>query len=293
MFPANWKHFHLRLIRVMALIFLSVSSTQASAGPKSCAEVASAVMATDHITLVQDSNFIGNVAECIDEMIKVGSKLDKLQPIIQRLPELIVKALPVAKKGGMVLLSVYALYRSFELYDRAMNLEKDFLMYRERFEALKEEMEHFKDFKVTQLIPQWEIGNAANMEKDMDMLLEMTSRQSTRIWELFLAIHKETKTAESDNRWTAFYSVVAVAACGWSIAVGNVPIMVVTCGVGTVIVAFSAQMYIKNTYTITRLDMFIKDVISMRKEITKYRSQLDLAKIKGNKISSYLINTSL
>lgn len=281
MFPANRKHIHLRFILLTALIFLSASLTQASTGPKSCAEVASAVMATDHITLVQDSNFIGNVAECIDEMIKVGSKFHKLQPIIQKLPELIDKALPVAKKGGMVLLSVYARYRSFELYDPAMNLEKDFMMYRERFEALKEEMEHFKDFKVTQLIPRLEIGNTANLEKDMDMLLEMFSRQSTRIWELFLDIHKESKTAESDNRWTAVLSVFAVAACGCSIVVGYIPMMVVTCGVGTVTVAFSAEMYIKNTNTITKLDMFIKDVISMRKEITKYRLQLDLAKMKG------------
>ena len=237
------------------------------------------MMAMDHITLLQDSNFTGNVAECIEEMIKVGSKFDKLQPIIQKLPELIEKALTVAKKGGVVLLSVNALYRSFELYDRAMNLEKDFMMYREKFEALKEEMEHLKDFILTQLIPRWQIGNAATLEKDIDMLLEMISRQSTRIWELSLAIHRESKTAESDNRWTAFYSVVAVAACGFSIAVGNVPMTVVTCGVGSGTVLFSAARYITNTHTLTKLDMFIKDVILMRKEITKYRSQLDLAKI--------------
>lgn len=207
--------------------------------------------------------------------------MDELQPIIQQLPELIEKALPAAKNGGLVLLSVYVLYRSFELYNRAMNLEKDYKMYRQEFEALKDEMEPYKDFIVTQLIPQWEKGNASNLLKVTDKLLQMMARQLTVMRELIQAIHTGTKNAESDNRWSAFYTVVAIAACGCSLAVGNDLVILVTFGVGIGTIAFNAVSIVKNCDTLTKLDTLGKDVNAMCKETTKYRAQLDVPKMRG------------
>ena len=45
------------------------------------------------------------------------------QGLIQKLPELIEKVLPVAKDKAGLLLSAYLAYKSYELHDRAMNLE--------------------------------------------------------------------------------------------------------------------------------------------------------------------------
>ena len=267
----------------MALVFLLASETQASSGPKSCVGVVSAWMATDPVTLVQDSQFISNFAECINEIKGLlGSELHgKLKAIIQQLPKLFEKVLPVAREGGLVLLSAYVLYKSFELYDRAMNLEKDYTMHREEFEALKEEMKPFKDFIATQLIPLWEKGNNANLQKITNDLLDMMSRQLTVLRELIQTIHRDSKKAGSDNRWSVFYSVAAVASCVGSIAVGNVPVIVVTCGAGGGTIAFIIMSCIHRSETLAKLDILGKDVMTMRKEITKYKSDLVVARMAG------------
>ncbi len=101
-------------------------------------------------------------------------------------------------------MSVYVLYRSFELFDRAMNLEKDYKGYREEFEALKDEMKPYKDFIETELIPQWEKGNTANLQKVTDQLLGRMTRFSTVLRELIQSIHRDTKQAERDIRWGLF-----------------------------------------------------------------------------------------
>ena len=282
LFSQERKYFRFRFSRVMALVFLLTYPTQTRSGPKGCAGVVSAWMkTTDTTTLVLDPTFISSLAECINEMQEVGNKLDKLQPIIQQLPELIEKALPVAKEGGLVLLSVYVLYRSFELYNRAMNLEKDCKLYRKEFEALKDEMEPYKDFIVTHLIPGWEKGNASSLEKVTDELLQMMARQLTKMRELIQAIHTGTKNAESDIRWSIFYVFVANVVHWCSIAVGNKMMSLITFGVGVVTSLCNLASIVKHGYTLPKLDTLGKDVNAMRKEITKYRAQLDVAKMTG------------
>ncbi len=178
-------------------------------------------------------------------------------------------------------MSVYVLYRSYELYDRAIELEKDYRMYREEFEVLKEEMKPFIHFIATELIPQWEKGNTANLQKDTVKVLERMSRFSTVLRELVQSIHRGTKQARSDIGLSAFYSVLGATFCVRSIATGNVLVFVGSCGLGVGIIAYTIVSYCTNLNTLTKLEMLGKDASTMRKEITKYRAQLDLAMMRG------------
>ena len=279
MLPQERKYFRFRFSQVLALIFLLTSPTQASSGPKRCAEVVTAWMAADPVSLFQDPKFILNLAVCINEVKEAIPELQKLQNIIQRIPELIKTAL--TKKEGLVLLSVYVLSKSFELYNRAINLEQDYRMHREEFEALKEEMKPLQDFIVTQLIPEWEKDNTANLQKVTDKLLERMSRQCTVLRELTRAIHRDKKQAGNDIRWSAFYGVVAAAACCVSIPSGNELIILFACGAGAGTVGFTIVTYIRNSDTLVKLDVLGNDAMAMRKEILRYRAQLEVAKMRG------------
>lgn len=240
-------------------------------------------MATDNVyTLVQNSKFIGNLAVCTNEIMEGTKFIGKLKPIIEQLPELVKKAPPFGKEGGgLVLLSAYVFYKSFELYNRALDLEEDYKMYRDEFEALKGEMKPFKDFIVTQLIPEWEKGNAGNLRKVTDELLGKMNRQLTVFQELIRSIHINTKKAGSDIRWSVFYSVIVVATCGFSIPSGNCYVICVTCGAAIGTVFYTVITYRYNINNLTKLDMLREDANTMHKEITKYRAQLDVAKMRG------------
>ncbi|KAJ7387248.1 hypothetical protein OS493_004224 [Desmophyllum pertusum] len=70
------------------------------------------------------------------------------------------------QERGLVLLSAYLLYRSF---DQAMNLAKwDYKKHKDEFKALEKEMKPVRDLMETQLIPQWKKGNYANTQKSAE-----------------------------------------------------------------------------------------------------------------------------
>ncbi|KAJ7387233.1 hypothetical protein OS493_004207 [Desmophyllum pertusum] len=153
---------------------------------------------------VEDPKFVSNVVECFNVMTKekTWKAIKNARELIQQLPELMDKAIPIGKKGGLVVLSAYVLYKRFELYDRAMTLARDY-----EFELLQEEIIPFRDYLESQLIPQWKKGNFANMQMITGKLLERLSRDSTVLGQLVQVIHQHAKKGESDKRWTAFSGV--------------------------------------------------------------------------------------
>ena len=130
---------------------------------KSCAAVTLAWNGFEaKLPLGKDPQFVRNLVDCLNEIKKPDSEI---RGIIQQLPEAIDKVLPVARTEGLVLLSIYFLYKSFSLYDEAKILEVHVRIYRDKFEALEKEMKPFRNFIDTELIPQWEEGNTVNLEK--------------------------------------------------------------------------------------------------------------------------------
>lgn len=229
------------------------------------------------------TDLASNVADYAKKIKETGTKLENREGIMPELPELVKKALPVAKQGGPVITSVYALYRSFELYDRAIkDYKKDYKTYRDKFERLNEEMKQSKDFLVKKLIPLLEKGD--DDDKLQKVTVELQGRisdHSTELGELIKAIHRSAKKARSDTSWSAFYSGIAVAAFVGSIAVGVVPVSVVAFGAGAGTIACNVLRYTKNSDTLTKLDTLGKHAMAKRAEITNYNSKIHIARMTG------------
>ena len=277
MYPQDRKYFRFRFSRVLALAFLLSSPPQAVSVPDSCAEVETALMTSPTAPLVEDPKFVSNVVECLTKE-ENWKAIKNVVELIQKLPELIDKAILVGKKGGLVVLSAYLLYRSFELYERAIHLARDCKMDMLEFELLQEEIEPLRDLE-KELIPQWKNGNYINMQISTGELLEKLSHFSTVLRKLVQVIHQDAKKGESDKIWSVFYSVGAVAVCAGSFYTGKPVIIIIACGLSGVTIAISVKSSYSLSDTLTKLDMLWEDTAKMLKEIVKFRSQI--AKMRG------------
>lgn len=172
-------------------------------------------------------------------------------------------------------LSAYLLYESFKLYDRAMNLDIDFEMHREEFEALQRELNIVKDFIEKELIPQSKQGNIADLKMITKKLLGVLSRYSEVLRELIQAIHRDTKKAASEQRWSAAYAAGATAVCAGSIFFGNYVVLATgTCLASGGAVALNVKSYFSLSETLEKSRLLLKDTKEMIEEILKYRRYL-------------------
>ena len=97
--------------------------------------------------VVTDTEFLLNIVDCLLSLGTNDEISHQLQNLIQKLPELIEKVLPVAKDKAGLLLSAYLAYKSYELHERAMNLETNvYRKHRHDFEVLQEKMRPVVNF---------------------------------------------------------------------------------------------------------------------------------------------------
>ena len=222
-----------------------------------------------------DPKFADNIVRCASELTEFNWKT--VEGFIQKLPELMEKASPVAKNGGLVLLSAYVLYRSLELHDRAIYLARDYKMLRHKFESSEEKMKPVRDFMEKEFIPQWKKDNYANTQKRAQNVFKMLRESSTELEQLVQGIHQDTKNGAIDKKWSVVYGVGAVAVCVSSVFVGNIWAKVVTClgSVGTA--ASCVYSYYSLDDTLIKLDMLWEDTTKMRKEVHKHCAHFEIA----------------
>ncbi|XP_020628984.1 uncharacterized protein LOC110066128 [Orbicella faveolata] len=297
MIPQGITHFRFRSSVVLILVFLLTSPTQVSSEAKSCAAVTLAWNGFEaKLPLGKDPQFVRNLADCLNEVKKPDSEI---RGIIQQLPEVIDKVLPVARTDGLVLLSMYFFYKSYLLYDEAKILEVNAMIYRDKFEALEKEMKPFRNFIDTELIPQWEAGNTANLEKIAEELLKKIGRHSVRLQELTQAIRQDIKTGGSNQRWSPYVAAGGFFLCLGSVIVRPAPNVATPPSSGVLgdasfsgvsipicIVAIGTAGYSWLSYsslsdsTLPELERLEKDATTMGQEITRYQSQLKLISLK-------------
>jgi len=279
MIPQDNTHFHFRFSLVLFLVFLLTSPTQASNAEKSCAAVTLAWSGVEiKFPLGKDPQFVRNLTDCFNGVKKIGSEI---QVIIKQLPELIDKVLPVAKKEGLVLLSVYLLYKSFELYDETMILEVNVRIYRNKLDALQKETKPFRDFIDTELIPQWEKGNTANMEKITDSLMQKIGSFAVEIKEMTQDIRRDYKKSGSNQRFSAFLGVCGGALCVYPLISTTPYVSIPVCFFALGFAGYSYWSYNSLCETLPKLEKLEKDARMMDEEITNYQTKLYLAKMRA------------
>ena len=292
MIPESIRNFRCRFSVVLILVSLLTSPTQVSSEAKSCAAVTLALNGFDaKLTLGKEAQFVHNLADCLNEVKKPVSEV---RGIIQQLPGMIDKVLPEAWTEGLVLLSMYFLYKSFLLYDEAKILEVNVKTSRGKFEALEKEMKPFRDFIDTKLIPLWEEGNTATLEKKAEELLEKIGRHSAKLQELTQDISQDIKKGGSNQRWSPYFAAGGLFVCLGSVIVRPAPnvatppstgvlgdagfsgvsIPICIAAIGTVF--YSCLSYTSLSDTLPELERLEKDATTMGQEITRYQSQLKL-----------------
>lgn len=277
---------------VLISVFLIKSPTQVSSEATSCAAVTLALNGFEaKLSTGKDPEFVRNLADCLNKVKKPDSEV---RDIIQQLPKVIDKVLPEAWTGGLVLLSMLFLYKSFLLYDEAKILEVNVKTFRGKFEALEKEMRPFRDFIDTELIPLWEEGNTVILEKKAEELLEKIGRHSARFQELTQAISQDIKKGESNQRWSPCFAVGGFFVCVGSVIVrptsnvatppssgvlgdasfSGVSIPICIAAIGTA--GYSWLSYSSVSDTLPELERLEKVATTLGQEITRYQSQLKL-----------------
>lgn len=283
MFSQNRKHFRLRFSRVVALLLLLTSPTQAISMPKSCVKVADAWMKNGPTsTVVTDTDFLMNIVDCL---LSLGANEEisrQLQDLIQKLPELIDNALPVVKDKAGLLLSAYLAYKSYELHDRAMDLETNlYKKYRHEFEVLQEKMKPVLNFTNDQLILQWKSGDTAGIQKIMITLLQMLSRFSVDLKALNDAIQKHVTQGGSDKRLSLAYAAALCTVCVGTMFLAGPAAIGLTCLPSAGFVAGCIKSYNSLKETLSKLELLWENTAKRQKELAKFHASLELIAVTG------------
>ena len=293
MIPESITNFCCRCSVVLILVSLLTSLTQVSSEAKSCAAVTLALNGFDaKLTLGKEPQFVHNLADCLNEVKKPGSEV---RGIIQQLLGVIDKVLPEAWTEGLVLLSMYFLYKSFLLYDEAKNMEVNVKTFRGKFEALEKEMKPFRDFIDNELIPQWKKDDTANLERIVDDLLQKMGKHSTVLQELTQAIRQDIETGGSSQMWSPIVAAAGFILCVGSFVVRPTPnavhatpssssavgdtsftwVSLPICAASIGTAGYSWFCYSSLGDTLPELEKLEKDASTMGQEIKRYQSQLE------------------
>lgn len=283
MFPQGRKYFRFCFGLVLAFNFVPSSSpTHEVSVPKECIVVASYAFKTDwKKTNLVDLKLLKNCISCIRELYKIWKEAPKMP---QEVRDLVCKASHLGKSTSSITKSeelssfepLYLLCRSFDLYDRTMQLNIDFKTYRKEFELLQAELNQVTELIDKELMPLWEHLDSATLHMITSRQIRKLRRFHATLRQLAQVIYEDLKKAHSSRKWTGVYGVASTAVCVGSIFAGNVPGSV-ACAAGVI----SGISGISLTSTIHKLTTLLDDMTTMANEIEKYRILLEQKPILG------------
>ncbi|XP_068758317.1 uncharacterized protein [Montipora capricornis] len=280
-FSQNRKHFR----GVMALLFLLTSPTQAISMPKSCVKVGDAWKKNPTATVATDTDFLVNIVDCLLSLGGNDEISRQLQDLIQKLPKLIEKLLPVAKDKAGLLLSAYLAYTSYELHDRAMNLETNLhKKNRHDFEMLQEKTRPIVNFINDQLILQWKSGDISSLQNIALPLLRMLSHLSADITALIDTIKKDIMQAGNDKRLSLAYAAGSVTVCVGTMFSASFAGIGLICLPSVGFVAVSIKSYKSLEETLSELELLWENTAKRRKELARYYANLERIAVTGETV---------
>ncbi|KAJ7387247.1 hypothetical protein OS493_004223 [Desmophyllum pertusum] len=222
-------------------------------------------------TNLLDAKLLNNFIDCIQELYKIYQKGDwktirniipqEVRDLVRKIPTLGKNLSSIAKREELSFVSVYLLYRTFDLCDRVMNLDMDYKMYRNEFELLQKEIQPVLESIDNELLPLWEHLDGATLRKITQSLIKKLARK----------VYEDMKRSASGRRWAALYGVASTAVCVGSIFVGNVP-GGIACAAGT---ALSGISLVSLTTTIKKLESLLHDMTILTNEIEECRTLLE------------------
>ena len=276
--------FHLSRVLLLAFLLNSVNSpTQAFFLPGECVEV---LKNPSLAALTNDPKFQMNLKDCMQRIFNgvrqtnwkaVQASIPKeLKDLIGKISNLTEKAVPYTGTE-LMLLSLYLVGKSIELYQNVVDLEIDYR--RQQIVFPKEELEIVIDSIENDFLPQFKNGNTVNIPA-IKKQSQMLGRYLKKLEDLLQSVYEDVKKAASNRTWSAAYGSAAVAVCGLSFISGNLVVIIIICGVGIGTAAFFHETYIYTGKTLEKLDSLWEETAEMRKKIGKYNVILELKQLR-------------
>ena len=170
--------------------------------------------------------------------------------------------------------SLYLLCRTFDLYDRTMQLDIDFKTYCKEFELLKAELNQVTELIDKELMPLWEHLESATLHVITSRQIGKLRSFHATLRQLAQVIYEDLKKAHNRRKWTGVYGVASTAVCVGSIII--VPVSM-ACAGGFI----SGISSISLTSTIHKLTTLLDDMTITANEIDEYRILLEQKPILG------------
>ena len=293
------KRFRVAIFALCPLLLITPS--QSWQAPNGCLEFATALAKTSSLDdLVKEPYFLPKAVECLQETIRLIGETDwetvqamippKITKFIHNVgPQIMGEAKAHATGAWLVFMSVYLCYRGTELSAEAKHLALEHEKFQEEFDMLNQELVQIGSFIATDIVEQWKTGNAVQLVKNNEKLIEKLDRSFTILKELANQIRHNAKKCESDKAWSVFYGVLATGACAGAIGRKDPRLFTPVCSVSIGTIYFSYNTYTTNDETLEKSAHLRQHAKAWRMEIAKYRANLDIVKMKlgeaGNVLS--------
>jgi len=267
----------------LAFVFLPPASpTHEASVPTGCIEVASYAFKTDwKETNLVDAKLLINAIRCIRELYNIWKEAQNMPREVR---DLVCKASHLGKSTSSItereelstFVPLYLLCRTFDLYDRTVELDIDFNTYRKELDLLQVELHLVTELIDKELIPLWEHLDSATLHVIMSNQISKLRRFHATLRQLAQVIYEDLKKAHNSRKWTGVYGVASTVVCVGSIFIGNVPGSI-ACAAGII----SGISGISLTSTIHKLTSLLDDIAIMANEIEEYRILLEQKPIPG------------
>ena len=287
MYSQTRKYFRFRY-RVIFVAFLLISPTASSAPEQDSASVLPG--------LEQCAAIVSAFISAPDEFSKNPDRETIKQRCIQVFPqiwEMMKHAKGPILYAGLVFVSGYLLYESNQLYERTKALQLNLTKYTEDFKLLKvelkayndsvkKELKDYKDYIEKDIEPSyWRNGNTAKMVRKLEKTIGKLLSYANKLKELAENIRKDILQGHGDEMWSVQLPVCSGIVCVSSLFTVFPPVIILTCGFCALAGYWSVQSHYSLKETREQQSKLLNnDILELRKEITKTRTNLELLKMR-------------
>ena len=278
--------------RVAIFALLLITPSQSSKAPNGCPEVFTATAKNRSLdVLAKEPNFLPFAVTCLQGTLNLIEETDwkTVQAMMPReftkfihnvRVHILANAKAYATEGGLVFMSMYLCYKGAELSAGAKDLALEHEKFQEEFDLLEQQLIGIKSFIATVIVEQRKTGNTTQLVENIEKAIDKLDHSFTKLKELANQIRHNAKKCESGKVWSVFYGVLATSVCAGAICKGNSLVYTTVCGVSIGTICFSYNTYTTHDETLKKSAHLRQNAKDSLMAIEKYRTNLDIVKMK-------------
>ena len=234
------------------------------------------------MTSQSDNEFHKLIIECL-----VSAAWQNLSPSAINIFRGLIKNIPSeianSAKGGFVIVSVYLIFISNNLYKQAVILTEDCKQHRDKLEELQKKMEVVLEAMKTQISPMSKSIDYATLYEQIEELLKIMDELNIELKEVTNDVKNDIIKSRHNKPWAIAYIIAAAASCVGSFFVTGWWVRVPTCLCTLGVILQSSWSLHLLEENIKQLNELQKEMKTLKLELAKHRTKLrvDLPLMKG------------